>query len=487
MATSDYDLEQKDQEIKAEENVGVGKIIGKVGGAYPLIFINSYAFNGKEIASMDLKCEGILPELILVLNLSSGRFISKDYPKDGDKVNIFIRSMNSQFKPVRCDFLIKNVFSSKSDDSEGNFIRFTITADLDIEGFFKEQDFYVIKDLTSFEALNQLCKEQGLGFVTNETKTDDKMTWRCSKESYFDLLKVIRAHAYKDEDSFFDLWIDYYYNINFVNLNKLYSASDGVAVPDGLVQSDFQYDWNVIDKNSGDKFIKSRMNLNNLETSTNTNYHIESYELNNKAGKVVEKNAYHKDVYFYDRITNGLENLSLYPLKTEKSNLNKNPMLGRANDDTYLTKKTTEYLGIQSSEKDGNVHKFWMLSERQNKINIDESQKITLVVHLKKSNFNLYRGLIIPVYIYVSNDEYRVQVAGNKGDDVDNNEGTLDRFLSGNYVIIGVDFCWKGSDEVLNSIDYLGEWDQKITLSRREWTEPNSDYYHLSSNKIYQS
>ena len=49
---------------------------------------------------------------------------------------------------------------------------------------------------------------------------------------------------------------------------------------------------------------------------------------------------------------------------------------------------------------------------------------------------------------------------------------SLDRFLSGNYTILGMKYYWKLDNETRGGATH-GSWGQEVTIGRREWTVPD--------------
>ena len=87
----------------------LGKYIGSVGGSYPYITINGYGpFSVREIEYFEIECEDFLPTINLYIRPGTGVFLTKHFPKDGDLISVYIRSMTNEFKPIRNDYYIRS-------------------------------------------------------------------------------------------------------------------------------------------------------------------------------------------------------------------------------------------------------------------------------------------------------------------------------------------------------------------------------------------
>jgi len=203
------------------------RIENMLGIDYPFIMINNYHFDEKEIIFFEIIEEGFLPTCTFIFKLvKTDLFSGKAFPKDGDILNVFIRAKNDQFKPIRNDFLILSCDAGEG-GTENLGREIVITGELFIPRI-KDQILKSYKG-TSFKVLQEIAKELGLGFATNETNTDDEQTWLCANENYINIIKNIAKHSWKNVESFYKVFIDCYYHLNFVNVNNQLTAEEIVA------------------------------------------------------------------------------------------------------------------------------------------------------------------------------------------------------------------------------------------------------------------
>ena len=203
-------------------SIPLGNYIGDIGGTEPLIIINGFQFARNAISHCEISTFSWLPECSLVLHCFDNVFLTQNFPKDGDLVNIFIRSFTDNFNPIRNDYLIIQVSSNSTVDGEGRYgITIYIHGVLFIPKLFAE-DCYSLSQMTSFQAMAEIAKNLKLGYVSNETATVDTMTWINAFDTNENFIRKIVSHSYKDQDSFYDYWIDFFYNLNFQYRNKVW-------------------------------------------------------------------------------------------------------------------------------------------------------------------------------------------------------------------------------------------------------------------------
>ena len=84
-------------------------------------------------------------------------------------------------------------------------------------GFTSQIKSKTYPNMYSYQALGEIATQNGLRFVTNVTKTNDKQTWYQSGLKDWDMAKFIASRAYKDPDTFFIFGFDnnslYFYDI----------------------------------------------------------------------------------------------------------------------------------------------------------------------------------------------------------------------------------------------------------------------------------
>ena len=161
------------------------------------------------------------------------------------------------------------------------------------------------------------------------------------------------------------------------------------------------------------------------------------------------------------------------------------PLKGRRNSSTdeYATHIKHKYVGLQdSTPEDGNVHLNWHYSAINNIQNTVELDKMKLIVELATPNPAIYRYLKIPVVMFnfsktsVGVTEQIAKDAADKGfeksqpsdnnsadasgEDTIQNDHIQDPFLTGFYVVMGMEYKYSGRGSKITQV---------LHLARREW------------------
>lgn len=432
----------------------------KKGDLYPFVMINKHTLTADELTHFAISETDFLPSLEFSMLMSNGIFLSNHYPKDGDIVSVYIRSKRKKIKPIRMDFDILSIVSSPSPQSHGDSNVFMFVCVLRVPGLYSEY-CKAFKDKTSFETVRTVAKELKLGFATNMTSTSDKMTWVCPFISYMQFITDTTRHAYTSEDSFIAAFVDKYYHLNFVNIRQ--QLND-----DKDVEKSIEVHSARLDHMRGDEDMQEDESLNlvlgNHTSLQKTSLFIEGYTLRSSAGQVMLENGYRKSAQFYDVHLSGpfknryQSHVVEAPASPDGYTSNK----GRGSEDISSKLSTFKWLGTQSSNTIGNSHKNYKYSAVLNWQNQRELDKMHLEVVLSQCGFNLRRGMRIPVVIVNDGDPHRVSSTKSNGEEPEM-KITLDRFLSGFYIVLAMKTIFYPQDGVFRQI---------VQLGRRDWPTP---------------
>ena len=435
----------------------------KSWGAYrPVIFINGY-YADRYLDYFEFCQTDFLPVIRFSFTMDNPLFISVKYPKDGDIASVYIRSKEEVYKPIRMDFNILKVSSSQSQDPEGNKIRFNVLGEARIPGLYSEVS-KAFRERTSFDALFDVSQELDLGFSSNDSAMDDSMTWICPNFSYYTFIQEITERAYKDDRSFFDCWIDPYYNLTFVNLNNQITADDyvqnvkvirgsgtGVANDSFLPQTELEMQ-------------EMPITLTNQKGSGDLPFYITNFTLISQSGNSANEYGYVQEIQFYDEniITDNppekYVNYTIESITSENIGTNQILQKGRAIEDEYRLEVRKHWHGSHN----GGVHPNFIQALVQNEFNKADLTKFTLRVETSQYYAGFYRGQAVPVLIYVNDQGIRKQNAGpsNNQQQVSDVNPVQDTFLSGIYVITGMEIKY----------EQLRGMYQVFYLNKREWT-----------------
>ena len=138
-------------------------------GLTPFINYNGITINDRDISSLRLGHDGIIPVIQLTFFDTNDIIKSVGFPTDDTKFEFFLNSRSENLKSIHLKFKIEEFTDLKGG-------KYSIYGTLDLSDIYRIK--YQTYNGTSFEVLRELSKELKLGFNSNITNTDDKMSWR---------------------------------------------------------------------------------------------------------------------------------------------------------------------------------------------------------------------------------------------------------------------------------------------------------------------
>lgn len=474
------------QQTKGEESK-TQKIEDLASVEFPLIKINDYYLSKDEIDHLMIDSTGRIPEITLSVSFYDELFVSKNMPMDGDIISIAIQSKSEVLKPIRNDYVITGVRSTKK-KTEVSAVSMTFFGKLFIPGWDAYMGSESIKG-TSMEALKKVATDIGLGFNTNEENTDDLQIWY-SIDTIGEIVEEISERAWKDESSFFDWWIDVYYNLNFVNIQKQLLADEQTiddAALIGNVPSSFW--WGT----KSDETVGAPKAFSNFMSYRTSSFYITNWRPINNASRITFEYGTssfcsffeHHNTLFEDPATKKYWELEIPPDYDEEKLETHIILRGRANWDASTAKdetaranynysdiyKRVAWVGTQytisnpgeeNTKWTGNHHRNYMRARVHNLINKVELEKLNVEIEVQGVNLNVIKGDKVPIVI-LKND----RLEAIKVDDNFQQSEMLDRFYSGWFYVKGFKLMWANQIE-----NILNNFSQSFLLTRREWPTP---------------
>lgn len=436
-----------------------------IGLRFPMIVINGVTYKEEFVDALRIDSTGKYPTVSLKIKTEKQNFKVLGLPKDGDLISIFYRSGNDEIKPIRCDFdIVEMVYSSTEEVLLHGVLRVpTLFSDLSwsYEG-------------NSIETLQKFAQKMGLGFATNELKTDDKMNWVSPNDPSEIFMDKVTRHSYKDESTFFESFIDHNYILNFINVRTQLSNDIENKINEGIYK--FR---DVIEANKLSPYYAKDENhlvythptlISNWHRVTIPEFKIIDYNIIENTSRVSLEDGYKKYVHTFDtNLNNKFEAYTelINSKKSDKFLLNK----GRLSEEVYRKQNRHSWEGITYSLPYHNTHKFYTYANLHNKQNLQELEKMKLEVTLQRPNFNIHRYMSIPVILY----EYganisamfdtKKKIPGRHDVDLPLDAYILNQMLSGFYVVQGISFEFYGN---YNSGPIII---QKLTLVKTEWNK----------------
>lgn len=467
-----------------------------LGSDYPIIRINDALIAKADIQSMTISSVGFIPTISLTLNFKSTEFINRHIPKDGDMISTYIQVNTKALNYLRNDFIVTSC-SSSIKGSQYNKVH------LEGKMFIPKMDsiqtaFGVIG--TSKDVFKEIAKKYGLGFAYNdEDDTNDYMNWICCRQSIADFMQDVIRHTWKDGKDFYKVWIDFYYNICFVNMNKFLlsteSTEDQLDYTFRTLVTNFfetQLDYTTEETQ---KIIKIFSNEDSFRDSP---FYIKKWSPVNNSNVISFNYGYKSDSYafihnqfVYENDSENCFNVSENFPNYDETKLNDHIILrGRGKwiegqqppDDLkrvnydYVNEYVdanwcgVEYvMGEEDSRNDdntqwsGNVHPNYPHAPYHNMINNKELDKMYIEIECPGLCLQVMRGEKIPVYIIYPTVVDSAINRATKNQDVDSK---TNKFYSGFYIVDSISYTYKDRK------DAFSNFSTHMVLKRREWPTP---------------
>ena len=423
--------------------------LSKFSSIIPLIEINTYQIQGDRLHSFRLRNTGFYPTLRVVFDDRDGFFMARFFPKDGDIIKLYIRSQGEEttFKPIRIDFTVVDVRPvSGGGNVKAN--RFMIEGRMFVPDLFTEKVQY--NDGTSFDTLLSVAEELGLGFASNVEDTADSMTWINPNDTVEKFIQDVTANSYLNDDSFFTAYIDPYYYLTLVEVNRFFSQEGAIEVS----QTFSQNAGDLLSKSSGEQDDFPNFLTNLVQFQGGARY-ISKYQMTNETGAVSKNNGYKRYAQHWDLVDKEFISEFIDPLSFDTPgfiNATKGRLINGESEGPRDNQVRYKYLGTQSE----NVHNDYTYSLILNYQNLVEVEKMGMTVELDTVNPALlrYSRIYCQIYEYADpvknvlrNPQYDGEAlpAGAQERSLSPEEdgataGVLNEFLSGFYVISGIEY-----------------------------------------------
>ncbi len=473
-------------------SINGGSELNTVGNDYPIIRINDMVLGKDDIQSMLISSRGFLPTIELSLKFANTALISKNMPKDGDMISVFVRTNTSAINYLRNDFIINHVDSNVSSKSANNTV--FLRGELFIEGFTSNNNTFGIIG-TSKDVMKEIAKKFKMGFAYNDADDmDDLQNWLCCFSSPQVFIEDVTRHSWKNNMSFFKSWVDLYYNLCFVNVNKFLSSDENPEDEIDLTFFSSTVALNTL-TSSNDKpddakpFLKVFSNFDSFKGSS---FYISKWHPVNRSNSlssgysnIIHSFTHNQNVYIENK-DNCEDTLIVNPVyDTSKldsyiilrgrakydENANPDNEQARVNYSMQNTYINHIWSGVEyKMDKDensssnntwsGNVHHNYHNAAYQNEINDIELNKLYIEVVCDGLCLQVMRGERVPVFL-----KYNTPLDKNISPD----DPGFNRFYSGYYIVDSIEYKYNGKVKTGYS-----SFSTIMSLKRREWPTPEA-------------
>lgn len=411
----------------------------------PLIMINSVVIDFDAVQYFSLKSEGSIPELSMIVEDRYKLIENIDKPRHDNEVRVqILPKFDNAYKKIDLTFYITNIKVNGSIISVNCMYK---VPDLTISRFksFGEIDTYSL--------FRNSATETKLGFATNISMLSDNRFIYCDNKSFLDIMNDEIQYS-NSTDHILDWWIDFWDNINLVDIKERFETID--SNDDIMIWVAGQVNEVTIDNEI--QPIQIPAILTTHPSFSNSELFVKSYNILNNPGSF---------------ITTGSD--KLYSVYEESKNEYLDYLLQNGDIASDIFTKY-EYIG----ENYGDYN--YLLAKRLREAYIQKINSECIKVSLKSPILGLMRGHKVNFIRYVNDSKVENKLKSLEENNIvdrniesniplndfeittENNDGQfiLDRTCSGQYMITSINAIFKNN-----------EWDYNLTLSRPSLSQQN--------------
>lgn len=502
-----------------------GHVEDSIGHMFPWIRIGDYELHRDEIKKVEISSGDFLPTIYIKVYSSNTMFEHMVQNTQREIISFYVRQDIRTYKPIQCDFMVTSIYPEKSelnqfdnsdDQKAGSLFVYDIYGEMYVPNIYSSS-IQTHFNGTPDNALRNISSIIGLGFTKSVNTETNKSNIECINYQPWDCytnpddyINFVIGRMWRNTKSFFQGWIDFYYNLTVVNVGETMDADADVLratwskfqtiistyEEDGAY---FSNDFSDISKTAipklltnWDLFRTSSLYVMSYKMVNQSYYLTEKYGIFNKVKVYLNNRGINSDniddhisdidvgVYYnQDKLQSGDYTVSIgdshLSLDDNRNVLKKNIKVEHSEDAVlpYTPVMSTEDVS-NFDNRSGNIDKMTDIAYYHNKINNEELEKQYIEVELKGINLSISRGERIPMWIFEKGDtKYLKNIAIDKSFEVK-------RPYCGEFYVNSISYTYEPSAE--NGI--ISSWNTVITLTRKEWLTPEPGLSRKEIDKI---
>jgi hypothetical protein len=393
----------------------------------PLIMINSTIIDFDAVKYFSLKSKGSLPELVMTVEDRFELVTNIDKPSNDNEVRVqIIPRFDNAYKKIDLTFFITNI------QVTGKLLRLTCSYKLSSLLSSQYKSFGEIDTYTLFK---QIATETQLGFATNVAEAGDNRYVYCDNRSLYELMtdEIQFANA---KDHILDWWVDLWDNINLVDIKERYNTVD----PKEELQVWTTGQTKEVGQDIEVKPIKVPAVINNYPGFSNSELFVKAYNISNHPGMQMSKGT--------DKV------FGIYSI----DNKDYDDILIQDGDIKKDIFSKYNYIGENYGEYE------YLMAKYIREGYIQKISSDTINVTLASPLLGLMRGHKVNFIRYTNNDMLENKMSGLEQaglidrnvesnislheyemDDSGNGKFRVDKTVSGQYLIYGVDIVYNNN------------------------------------------
>lgn len=420
-------------------------------GNFPFVWYNSYQISVGDIEYFKLFTVDNLPMVKIVFRDSLNLMKDKGFPLDDSKIKIFLNPRTQQLKPIFLEFKIVKFNVSVS--------TYNLTGSIDVNRLYVK-NYQSYSQKTSFYAVQDIAKDCGLGFNSNLDDTNDRMSWLNTGQKNLEFLDLLMESSYKSDESILIYYIDFYYCINYVDIEKELRRS--IKQELGVSNLGLEEAAKLSQKeNISNLFLTNDMSMKN------SNGYFGEYRIINNSTSISIETGYKTQVKFYDQKSKNFLDFKVDSITENDKVL----MKGAPQDENFYN--DNQDLVYTGKLDDDNMHKNYHYSYIQNLRNLTDLGKIGLEVKLQSPNYTIYK--FQKIFVFISN-----QASTPSAPHINNR-------LTGEWFVIDISFEFDGNkfQQILKLVKReleLSDEERKLELNQTQRREQGERTSNDSSN-----
>ena len=398
-------------------------------GLTPFIWYNGYQIKENDIYYLVIYYKGMVPAVEVNFIDSAAILKKAGFPGSDSTFDVFMNSGSKVLKSIHLRMKIDN-FQENANKS------YTMTGTLDLRDFYKVN--YRSWTGTSFEILRTISSELKLGYNSNIDQTNDSMKWTNTGMTWREFIGDIVRHSYISDDAFTLAYIDFYYCLNYVDLEKEWSrdvSADVGISSTGITQ---------VDGKQTEKDTTLPLVLMNEKSQNMVNTYFQNYSVQNNATNKAISNGQFTISKYYDTASKQFLIFNVDSLTSQDDS--KVILKGKPADASELE---TNYTTVFGGRVDlSNVHKNYLYADVLNSRNLTDLSKIVVTLEIPQCNFNLYKF-----------QKIRIQFINEAPTIAE--EDLNQKRISGEWMIVDIKFSWQATGSKGTTV-------QTVTAVRKE-------------------
>lgn len=413
----------------------------------PLIMINNIVVDFMDVISFNLKSIGSIPQVDMEVKDRDGLSASVDTPGLDNQICVqIIPQFDNAYKKINLVFSISN-FSLRN----GN---------IKLTGVYKvpkllSSSFKSFGEITTYNLFKEIATDSELGFASNcQNDESDKRYIYCDNLSYSEVMEREINRSKSDATHIYDYWIDFWDNINYVNIYDRYNSKD----PEEEMMIWISGQPHEFEEGLKIEPMKVKAVINNNPAFANSELGTKEYAIANKGYNASGTDRLYsiyeneKGEYMDYLIQDGDVKNDIYTKFEYLGELfgEYNYLLSAACRSTYVQKMNTEVIKVVLNRpilalmRGHNVEFAWYINDDKWKNKMQELADAKVIKEHKD--------------IKMTDDMESPEVENyNNG----NGEFVLDKSISGQYTIIGCNMNY-----------FNGAWRYELTLARPHTNKP---------------